>query len=158
MERKSEVSRGANVRVPPPVLFLLCMLLGYGLENWLPSPFIIPDGIRYIALALMLLGTAMLVHLLLLFRRYNTSVEPWKPSSHLIKVSYYRYSRNPIYLLFCLYPIGLGCMFSSSWLILSVIPAITLVYLFAVKREERYLSQQFPLEYSQYCRQVRRWF
>nr|WP_275658915.1 isoprenylcysteine carboxylmethyltransferase family protein [Shewanella sp. Isolate11] len=139
------------------MIFILWMLTAYAIEQWLPSGLVIAESIKQVAVILMLIAALLLLHMLLMFKRQQTAVEPWKPTTHIITSGYYRFSRNPIYLTFCFYPVGLGCIESSWWLISSFLPACFTVYHLAIKREERYLQQKFPQDYAQYCNKVRRW-
>ncbi|QYK00437.1 methyltransferase family protein [Shewanella psychrotolerans] len=150
-------SKGARVKFPPPLIFISFMALFYWGGHFYPISLPSPDWLKLIAAVLMTLGGGVLLHILFIFKRQQTAIEPWKPTSVIISHGYYRYSRNPIYLIFCLYPLGLGCMLESLWLMVSVVPACSAIYLVAIKPEERYLQQKFPKEYGEYCRRVRRW-
>lgn len=150
-------SKGAKVKFPPPLIFVSFMALAYWVGSFYPVHFPSPEWLKFIAALLMIMGFATLLHILFIFKRKQTAIEPWQPTSVIISHSYYRYSRNPIYLIFCIYPIGLGCILESLWLMLSVVPACFAVYFIAIKAEERYLHQKFPKEYGGYCRRVRRW-
>ncbi|QYJ87189.1 isoprenylcysteine carboxylmethyltransferase family protein [Shewanella mesophila] len=154
----AEIDRkGAQVKFPPPLIFVSFMALAYWMGSFYPITFSSPEWLKFIAAFLMVMGFAILLHILFIFKRQQTAIEPWQPTSVIISHGYYRYSRNPIYLIFCLYPIGLGCMLGSLWLIVSLVPACIAVYLIAIKAEERYLHQKFPQEYGEYCLRVRRW-
>ena len=69
----------------------------------------------------------------------------------------YRFSRNPVYLAFTLFQIGLAAWVDSLGLLLTLLPALGLMTLVVIPREERYLEAWFPTEYPRYKRAVRRW-
>lgn len=150
-------NQGARVKFPPPLVFIIMIGLAYVAELYYPSGITLPTVVKVLAQLLMLLGLLMLVHLLLIFKRNRTSIEPWGTASCIITSGYYRYSRNPIYVIFCLYPLGLGVVLDSLWVIFSVIPSCVGVYYIAIKPEERYLRARFPKAYGEYCQRVRRW-
>ena len=46
---------------------------------------------------------------------------------------------------------------NSLWVLLMVLPAVTVVHFGIIKREERYLEAKFGDEYREYKTTVRRW-
>ena len=75
----------------------------------------------------------------------------------LFRTGPYRLSRNPIYLAFSLFQLGLALALSSVALLITLIPAVALMAFVVIPREERYLEARFPAEYSSYKAAVRRW-
>jgi protein-S-isoprenylcysteine O-methyltransferase Ste14 len=65
--------------------------------------------------------------------------------------------RNPIYLAFSLFQLGLSFWVDSLALLITLIPAVALMWLVVIPREERYLEARFPSEYLPYKASVRRW-
>ena len=74
-----------------------------------------------------------------------------------IRTGPYAFSRNPIYLAFTLFQLGLAAWVNSLGLLVTLLPALALMMLVVVPREERYLEARFPAEYLPYKRAVRRW-
>ena len=91
------------------------------------------------------------------FYRFKTHIEPWKPTSRIISSGIFSFSRNPIYLGFCIATPGVGLVLNSWWIILSVIPLAALLYLLVIRLEESYLLRKFGDEYAHYQQRVRRW-
>ncbi len=152
-----EDKKGAEVKFPPPLIFLLLMLVAYGLHYWQPFTLGMPMVGKYIGLFIALLAVTIVIYISRIFLHVNTSIEPWKPTTTIISTGIYAYSRNPIYALFCFIPIGIGMFLNSAWVLISFIPGAILVYLIAIRKEEAYLEQKFGEEYLQYKRKVRRW-
>lgn len=150
-------SKGASVKVPPPLIFILSMLAALGCEKLFPLALPTHPIGQVAGVALLVTTTLVLLHILLIFKRRQTAIEPWKPTSNIITSGYYGYSRNPIYVAFCGYPLGLGLLLASPWLVLSILPACIGVYWLAIRREEAYLLAKFPKEYGAYLKSVRRW-
>ncbi|MCG9739946.1 isoprenylcysteine carboxylmethyltransferase family protein [Shewanella insulae] len=150
-------SKGPSVKVPPPLIFILSMAAAFGLEQLYPLAQAAHPLGQLMGGVLLLASCLVLVHLLVIFRRRQTAIEPWKPTSSIITSGYYGYSRNPIYVAFCGFPIGLGLLLASPWLLLSTLPACLGVYWLAIRREEAYLLAKFPKEYGAYLSSVRRW-
>ena len=69
----------------------------------------------------------------------------------------YRFSRNPIYLSFAIFSLGVALLVNSGWGLLLLIPAVLSTHYLAILPEERYLGDKFGGEYLAYCARVRRW-
>ena len=110
-------------------------------------------GIALIAIALILALTALVQ-----FHRAKTHVEPWRPTSTLIEHGLFRYSRNPIYLAFCIATAGIGLWFNSGWILLAIAPLALVLQTLIIRREEQYLANKFGESYLAYRQRVRRWF
>jgi protein-S-isoprenylcysteine O-methyltransferase Ste14 len=82
---------------------------------------------------------------------------PWGEAAHEVETSrlvvdgVYAYSRNPMVLGYSLLPLGMGLMFQSIGMMLSLTPILLLVnYIIVKKREEPRLTMRFGDEYKQY--------
>jgi protein-S-isoprenylcysteine O-methyltransferase Ste14 len=140
----------------PPIIFLCAILLGIVLSRTWPLHFVSP-GVR-------LLGpivTACAVVLFLLsyreFRRAGTSVQGSKRSTTIVRTGPYRFSRNPIYLAFILLVLGLSVWLNTLWLFVTLVPAVGIIAVVVIPREERFLERNFNDQYLSYKAQVRRW-
>ena len=146
-----------GVIAPPPLIHLGFLALGALLE-WLlptatlPAPVRVPAGA-----ALLILGLALIAAAVLQFRRAQTAVEPWKPSTALLRSGLYRWSRNPIYVAGTIASIGIALLADSLWMLAALIPAVLLLHYGVVLREERYLEARFGAAYRDYKAAVRRW-
>lgn len=149
--------KGPAVKFPPPLVFLGFLFASYGLHILIPIELGMPSWGGFIGSALVSVSMLALLFLLISYLRAKTSIEPWKPTSHIITTGLYAYSRNPIYLAFCLINIGVGCFLNSLWVLLSFLPSALLVYHIAICREEAYLEAKFGEEYLRYKHKVRRW-
>jgi len=149
--------KGAGVRFPPPLIFLLCLFASIALQWLMQLDLGIPEPINLFGLIFVVIAIAILTVTALAFRRAHTAIEPWKPTSTMLYSGCYAFSRNPIYLSFCLCLFGLGIAANNIWLLLSFIPCGIAIYYVAIAREEAYLESKFGDEYLQFKRRVRRW-
>jgi protein-S-isoprenylcysteine O-methyltransferase Ste14 len=149
--------KGPAVKFPPPLIFVIAMLCSFALQQRLPIGLGLPMPLRLAGLALLLVGTVLLVLASFGFARARTAIEPWKPTTAIVTSGVYAWSRNPIYVAFCLITSGIGLASVNVWMVFSTVPAALLVYSLAIKKEEQYLQQKFGDEYLQYQRRVRRW-
>jgi protein-S-isoprenylcysteine O-methyltransferase Ste14 len=152
--------RGANVRFPPPLIFVIWMLAGV-LVRYIVMPGALPVD-RWISLVggllLILLGVGIVVSARTHFVRTGQSPIPWKPSPELIVEGPYRFTRNPMYVSLTLIQIGLGAALNNFWICLFAPLALATVHVVAVRPEEEYLSRKFGDSYRAYLRRVRRYF
>jgi protein-S-isoprenylcysteine O-methyltransferase Ste14 len=91
------------------------------------------------------------------FRRAGTSVQGSKRSTVIVRTGPYRFSRNPIYLAFILFVLGLSVWLNNAWLLVTLVPAVGLIAMVVIPREERFLERNFNDQYSSYKARVRRW-
>jgi protein-S-isoprenylcysteine O-methyltransferase Ste14 len=75
----------------------------------------------------------------------------------IVRTGPYRFSRNPIYLAFILFVLGLSVWLNNLWLLVTLVPAFGLMAAVVIPREERFLERNFNDQYSSYKAQVRRW-
>lgn len=144
--------------VRPPPVYLASIVAGLALHLAWPIRLVpprvgLPLGVAAIAVAVALFITAVRT-----FRAAGTPVPGNQPTSAIVRTGPYRYSRNPIYLAFSLLQLGIGLWVNSLWLLLTLIPAVLLMSLVVIPREEAYLEARFPSEYLSYKKSVRRWF
>lgn len=149
--------KGAAVKFPPPLIFLLLLLAGYGLQHFWPISIGGSSGLKYIGGGVAMLGAGIVILVAQSFKHAETNIEPWKPTTRIISTGIYAYSRNPVYAGFCLVSIGIGIFLNSFWILISFIPSAILVYYVAIKKEEIYLEKKFGEEYIYYKNKVRRW-
>jgi len=149
--------RGADVRFPPPLVFLGMTLLGVVLR-YAASPFP-PSGswALWIGVLILLAGLATIVSARTWFVRTGQSPIPWKPTPELILRGPYRFTRNPMYLGLTLIQTGLGLALGNLWISVLSSVSLVLVHFIAVVPEEAYLTRKFGASYQDYCQRVRRY-
>jgi protein-S-isoprenylcysteine O-methyltransferase Ste14 len=141
----------------PPIIFLSSILLGIALNRaW--SLHFMPRNVGLLGP----LVTACAVVLFLLsyreFRAAGTSVRGSTRSTTIVRTGPYRFSRNPIYLAFILFVLGLSVWLNNLWLLVTLVPAVGIIAMVVIPREERFLERHFHDQYSGYKATVGRWF
>jgi protein-S-isoprenylcysteine O-methyltransferase Ste14 len=91
------------------------------------------------------------------FRAAGTPVPGDKPSTMIVRTGPYRFSRNPIYLAFSVFQLGVAICANSVWLLATLTGALALIHYVVIPREEQYLERKFGSEYLDYKASVRRW-
>jgi protein-S-isoprenylcysteine O-methyltransferase Ste14 len=157
----TEPKDAAAVRVFPPAVPLLAILLGVVLDRVWP----IDLGFELAAPARHWLGGAVAFGALLglgfwsvlIMRRSGQSENPWKPTLHIIERGPFRISRNPMYLQMVLVCVGVAIALSNWWVLILTPAAAWVLHRFAILPEEDYLERKFGADYLAYKRRVRRW-
>ena len=158
MSQAEFAKRGANVRFPPPAVYVAFILLGWGLSYAAALPV---PGPRYVSLAagvaILLAGLWLITDALKFFRRTGQEPAPWKPTPELVLNGPYRFTRNPMYLGLTCIQAGLGLAVGNLWITLLAPFSLLAVHFLAVVPEERYLTEKFGESYRTYLTKVRRY-
>jgi protein-S-isoprenylcysteine O-methyltransferase Ste14 len=141
----------------PPLIYLIAIVLGIAIHYLWPVP-LVPRAIGApVGVIVVLAAVALFITSVRTFRAAGTPVPGNRPTTTIVGTGPYRFSRNPIYLAFSLLQLGLAFWVNSLWLLITLVPAVALMSLVVIPREERYLDGRFPAEYSSYKASVRRW-
>jgi protein-S-isoprenylcysteine O-methyltransferase Ste14 len=143
--------------VRPPFVYSSSIVLGLVIHSAWPARFVPPSLSTPVGAMLTLLAVGLFVAAVRTFRAAGTPVPGNRPTTAIVRTGPYRFSRNPIYLAFSLFQLGLSVWLNSLGLLLTLIAAVSLMALVVIPREERYLEARFPVEYSSYRAAVRRW-
>jgi protein-S-isoprenylcysteine O-methyltransferase Ste14 len=143
--------------VRPPRIYLAAILLGIlghllWRDNFVARVIGLPTGSLFVlaSVALFLAATRE-------FKEAGTPVPGNQAATAIVRSGPYRFSRNPIYLAFSLLQLGLALLVDSLTLVITLVPAVAVMALVVIPREERYLAQRFPSEYAAYKASTRRW-
>lgn len=107
--------------------------------------------------ATVLIAVALFLSAVRTLRAAGTPVPGDRPTTTIVRTGPYRCSRNPVYLAFSLFHLGIACWVNSLWLLVTLVPAVALMSFVVIPREEHYLERRFPSEYLPYKAAVRRW-
>jgi len=143
--------------VRPPVVYIAAIVSGVVLELARPAPFVLQEIAAPLGSLLLVAAGALFSSAVRTFRAAGTSVPGNKPSTTIVRTGPYRFSRNPIYLAFSLFQLGIAIWVDSLWLIATLGVAVALMARVVIPREERYLEGKFGAEYLAYKASVRRW-
>ncbi len=159
MTQAAPAECGAEVRFPPPLVFVGFVLFGFALQySVAPVPFPVDRWITLISgILISLTGLSFVVMAHRLFKRTGQNPVPWTPSPELLLEGPYRFTRNPMYLGVTLFQVGFGLAINNFWISLFAFPALLIVHFIAVLPEERYLIKKFGENYKAYLVKVRRY-
>ena len=144
--------------VRPPLVYLGAIAVGLAIHALWPA-HLVPSALATPVGVLLTLGAvALFLSATRSFRAAGTPIPGNRPTTTIVRTGPYRFSRNPIYLAFSLFQLGLAFWVNSVGLLFMLIPALALMSFVVIPREERYLEARFPSEYVPYKASVRRWF
>jgi protein-S-isoprenylcysteine O-methyltransferase Ste14 len=154
----SAVPEVANLGlIRPPFVYLGSIALGFVLHLLWPARLVPSSVSTPLGAIVTVVAIALFVFAVRTFRAAGTPIPGNRPTTTIVRKGPYRFSRNPIYLAFSLFQLGLSLWVNSLALLITLIPAVALMWLVVIPREERYLEARFPSEYLPYKASVRRW-
>ena len=146
-----------GIRVPPPPIYLLALLLGLLLDRRMHVPFL-PRGVaRLLGWPLVGGGMTLAAWFARTMRRADTTMHINKPVSRVVQDGPFRFSRNPGYLSLTMLYAGIAVLRKALWAILLLPLVVYVIQREVIEREERYLERTFGEEYLAYKARVRRW-
>ena len=143
--------------VRPPFVYGVSIALGLVVHLSWPTRLIPSSVSTPLGAIVTLLAVALFVSAVRTLRAAGTPIPGNRPTTTIVCTGPYRFSRNPIYLAFSLFQLGLALLVNSLALLITLIPAVALMSLVVIPREERYLEARFSSEYLPYKASVRRW-
>ncbi len=91
------------------------------------------------------------------FYAYEENPLPQSDTLKIIKTGIYAYSRNPIYLSFVLFHLGMFLTFENIMYFLCSIGLFFWLNNYVIEEEEKYLKNKFEIEYLRYSESVKKW-
>ncbi|NAW82873.1 hypothetical protein CAG69_12600 [Vibrio sp. V43_P6S15P86] len=151
--------RKLELKVPPVAVFLLVILLMYGLTVLVPSLNISVPFVEVVVGGVTLLSGYMGIAGVYEFHKVKTTVNPVKPdtASSVVRTGVFSFSRNPMYMALLLLIIAIGLWWQHLSVVLCSVVFVSYMNRFQIKPEERVLERLFGEEYVDYKNHVRRW-
>src|SRR5918999_3220490 len=132
-----------GIRVPPPLIYLLALLLGLLLNRRLHVPFLSRGVARFLGWPLVGGGMALAVWFARTLHGADTTLRTDKAVSSLVQDGPFLYSRNPGYLSLTMLYAGVVILRNALWAILLLPLVLYVVQREVIEREERYLERTF---------------
>ena len=143
--------------VRPPLVYLISLMTGIAMQLSKPVP-LVPVALAVpLGALLVLIAVALFAYSVSTLRAAGTPVPARKPTTVIVRTGPYRFTRNPIYLAFSLFQLGIAIWVDSVWLLTTLVAAVAIIHLVVIRREEEYLARRFGAQYLDYKASVRRW-
>jgi protein-S-isoprenylcysteine O-methyltransferase Ste14 len=146
-----------GIKVPPPLIYLLPLLLGLILDRKAHLPFLPSGVVRIVGLHLIGCGGLITGWWRKTMRDADAPVRTDRPVPRLTTAGPFGYSRNPAYLSLAMIYAGIAVLRNSLWAILFLPLVLYVIQREVIGREEQYLQRTFGEEYLAYKARVRRW-
>ena len=113
---------------------------------------------RTLGVLVMLAGVSLVAWCIVLFARVGRgTLAPWDPTSRLVAVGPYRYTRNPMITGVATILIGEAIFIGSRWIALWATTFIVVNHIYFLASEEPGLEARFGDSYREYKASVPRW-
>lgn len=155
----TEPLSNAGVRFPPPLIYVLGLVLAFALGKIAPLWLVAPEPRWMFRLGIVLAAAGFFFGLwgAVTFRRHGTAVVPFHPATAIVDSGPYRLTRNPMYVGLAGSYVGCSLLLDSWWAFALLPVVITIIDRQVIAREERYLASAFGAVYESYRGRVRRW-
>ena len=141
----------------PDLTLIGSIIFAYILNDKFPITQIIPPPLNTIGTVLSLISIAIAIRTISFLRAEQTSTNASEDPNKFIKTGTFSITRNPIYLAYVLFSLGVSITFGSfSTFIVPIITFCILNFLI-IPFEEKAISRTYGQEYEQYKKSVRRW-
>ncbi len=148
-----------KIKIPPPLLFFICMGVAGLLEYWFSLFDFENLSILSWSVAILIFGFAgyLAIHAVVVLKMSGTHIDPGQTTTTIVTRGPFRISRNPMYLSLVLILLGLSVGFVSIWFFAAAGILLFILDRTAVVPEENYLVKKFSNRYTTYTSRVRRW-
>ncbi|MEO6382208.1 MAG: isoprenylcysteine carboxylmethyltransferase family protein [Nitrobacter sp.] len=153
----AESSDAPNVRIIPPFVYLIGLVVGFLVSRWMPFR-LIPDLVAWpLGGVLVACGVVLAASAVLKFKGVGTTVRPDRAASTLVLAGPYSITRNPMYLGLAFVYLGIAIAGQSVWAIMLLPLVLIIIQRYAIEPEEAFLKRRFAADYVDYKTRVRRW-
>lgn len=146
-----------GIKFPPPLIYLLPLILGLLLDRRMRVPFLPRGVVRMVGWPLIGGGVLLGGWFRKTMSDVDAPVRTDRPVPRLTTEGPFRYSRNPAYLGLAMIYAGIAALRNSLWAIVLLPLVLIVIQREVIGREERYLERTFGEEYLAYQARVRRW-
>ena len=130
--------------------------------SYIIGEFILPKYplifiINFVGLLLIIISPIIFASSRNAFSAHKENPLPQSDTNTIIKTGIYAYSRNPIYLSFIIFHLGMFFTFENIMYFLCSIGLFYWLNNFVITEEERFLQNKFGKEFDNYCKSVKKW-
>lgn len=144
------------MRIRPPLVFILSLLVAFVLHKTVPTVFIY-EPYNAVGAAVVVAGFLLMCWTVWTFDKNKTSYKVDTLPSVLVTEGPMKFSRNPIYLGFVLMLVGVSIYVGSALMFAGPVVFFTAINNHQIPLEERTLEKKFGKKYIDYKKKVRRW-
>ena len=148
---------GPNVKGNPLYISVYLLITSYVIGEFILPKYPMIYIFNFLGLFLIIISPIIFFSSRNAFYAYEENPLPQTSTDKIIKTGIYAYSRNPIYLSFVLFHLGMFLTFENIVYFLSFIGLFIWLNNFVIEEEEKFLKSKFKEEYIRYCESVKKW-
>ncbi|MGB6853641.1 MAG: isoprenylcysteine carboxylmethyltransferase family protein [Thermoanaerobaculia bacterium] len=141
----------------PPVVLLLAIILLTVVHFLLPGRRILAYPANLVGLLPLAIGVYLNLAADRLLKRHHTTVKPFQESTALLAKGVYGHTRNPMYLGFVSFLLGIALLLGTAGPLVIVALFPVLIDVMYIRAEETMLRDRFGDEWVAYRARVRKW-
>ena len=148
---------GPNVKGNPLYISVYLLILSYLIGEFILPKYPMIYIFNFLGLFLIVISPIIFFSSRNAFYAHNENLLPQTDTDIIIKTGIYAYSRNPIYLSFVLFHLGMFLTFENTMYFLSSIGLFFWLNNYVIKEEEDFLKDKFKEDFTRYCKSVKKW-
>ena len=148
---------GPNVKGNPLYISVYLLILSYLIGEFILPKYPMIYIFNFLGLFLIVISPIIFFSSRNAFYAHNENPLPQTDTDIIIKTGIYAYSRNPIYLSFVLFHLGMFLTFENTMYFLSSIGLFFWLNNYVIKEEEDFLKDKFKEDFTRYCKSVKKW-
>ena len=148
---------GPNVKGNPLYVSVYLLILSYLIGEFILPKYPMIYIFNFLGLFLIVVSPIIFFSSRNAFYAHNENLLPQTDTDTIIKTGIYAYSRNPIYLSFVLFHLGMFLTFENTMYFLSSIGLFFWLNNYVIKEEEDFLKDKFKEDFTRYCKSVKKW-
>jgi protein-S-isoprenylcysteine O-methyltransferase Ste14 len=145
------------MKLLPPALVGIIIIVMCATGIVLPGPVIVPQPYNWLGLVLVVGGVATGFIGARQFDKVGTNIKTFNDPTILVTDGLFRWSRNPMYLGFTLFLLGLAILLGTLVPFLGPTAFAVIADRWYIQFEEQALRRTFGERYEVYARTTRRW-
>ena len=149
---------GPEVRGNPLYISVYFLISSYLIGDFILPKYPLIFLLNLFGVFLIIIAPAIFFSSRNAFYAHGENPLPQTDTEKIIKTGIYAYSRNPIYLSFVLFHLGMFFTFENVMYFLTAIVLFFWLNNYVIKEEEKFLKSKFESEFERYCGSVKKWF
>lgn len=141
---------------PPPIALLL-IAISIFLHFTFPIMRIIYYPYNLLGIGVIVVGLFIMIWGVKAFQKLETPLIPGEKPKKVVIKGPFTFSRNPMYLGFVIFLLGIAILLGSIIAFISPIGFFLIIHFFFIPFEEKLMEKTFGKKYIEYKKSVRRW-
>ncbi|NQV09018.1 isoprenylcysteine carboxylmethyltransferase family protein [Candidatus Woesearchaeota archaeon] len=146
-----------KIRIYPPIIAGIYLLVTIILNYIFPGMRIIYSPYHYFGGVFVVAGFILMIWASQVFRKNETTHNPFNKSTVLVTAGPFSFSRNPMYLGLSFILLGIAVFMGTVSLLFAPVAFFLTINMTFVQHEEKKLDRIFGQSYIKYKNRVRRW-